>query len=463
MFILIPVLQAADRFDIMTLSKIEGYKSFFDDPRPLYKDLSMKKIIPPEIYSKYIYDVEAMKKLWAEVVGFRAPDVVGKIAPEIRPGTYNYKDKEKYPGIKELMIPEHYKRFNPGAPPFAGNYPEIKIVPTRQYYWALPIAEATKKNLGRTKQDDQGYIISDSYIAGYPYPKPEGKFKAQQIVYNWVKRYGMGESGWLLGWPKGFTKNLKMDFDGATEMVFLRLNGRVMIEPLGWFDQRARERKEEKVTRVSTLAPRDQFGNAFSQLVYLDPNHVDSFLGYINVLRRVRKLSATDTQDPFGGQDWIYDDNENFSQKLEPKNYPYKYEVIGEREYLVPSPDLDGSGYLTSKGLELRGFEFERRPTYVVQLTQLNPAYVYSKRILYIDKETLMLLFIENYDQKGRLYRDAENIYVFHPEMGLFASSLPMARDHIDLHSTVARHFVIPVASWVNRNDVDISSLGKKK
>ena len=33
-------------------------------------------------------------------------------------------------------------------------------------------------------------------------------------------------------------------------------------------------------------------------------------------------------------------------------------------------------------------FEWERRPIYVVELTELDKSYVYSKRVLYIDKET---------------------------------------------------------------------------
>ena len=40
-----------------------------------------QKIMPPEVYKKVTYDVEAMKRTWAEVVGFRSPDVVGKVVP----------------------------------------------------------------------------------------------------------------------------------------------------------------------------------------------------------------------------------------------------------------------------------------------------------------------------------------------------------------------------------------------
>ena len=64
-----------------------------------------------------------------------------------------------------------------------------------------------------------------------------------------------------------------------------------------------------------------------------------------------------------------------------------------------------------SKKIEWRNIEFERRPVYVVQLTQQDPNYVYSKRIMYIDKETFYLFYVENYDQKKRLYR---SLVIFH-------------------------------------------------
>ena len=105
------------------------------------------------------------------------------------------------------------------------------------------------------------------------------------------------------------------------------------------------------------------------------------------------------------GNDFTNDDVGGFSQKMTPKVFPYKYEVIEEREFLVPVLSLDGSLYVTSKELEYRNIEFERRPVYVVRMTQLDKNYQYSKRIIYVDKENFNILLSLAYDQKGRLYR----------------------------------------------------------
>jgi hypothetical protein len=210
-------------------------------------------------------------------------------------------------------------------------------------------------------------------------------------------------------------------------------------------------------------APRDVAGFAQSALYFVDPDKADQLMMYLPSLRRIRKMTSTDSQDPVLGSDNIYDDNEGFMQRLSPTRYPYKYELLEEREYLVPAFVYDGSHYCSSKGLEFRNMKFERRPIYVVKLTQLDKNYVYGHRILYIDKENFLYYQLENYDQKGRLYRTWGVSYSFHEEMGMFSwmGSLLLAKDHIDLHSSVNINYQLP-AVWT-RGDLSIEGYIKQK
>ena len=445
----------------ITFEQMERHKDFFDDPRPLFKNLSYQKILPTKVYSKLTYDVEMMKTAWAEVVGFKAPDVVGKIAPEIKPGIYTYQDKEKFPGLKTLMIPLQYDTFfKPGGPPHAGNFPEIEIIPTRQYYYALPIAEATKKYIGKVKLNDEGYLIPESYEAGLPFPRLSGKFRAQQILYNWEKRYTAWDNTMGLQHLVGFNKDLGMDFDSSANAWLLRLQGRVTMEPYGWYDERAKKLGEVRTFNFMNIAPRDYYGNVLNSISYLDPNKSDQFVVYVNVLRRTRKLSGTDLQDRAVGQDIILDDYEGFNRKFSPKRYPWKFELIDEREYIVPACDQDGATYFSKKGFELRNIKFERRPVYVVKLTQTDPNYIYSSTILYIDQETFLYHHIENYDRKGRLYRTATSTWSDRVEMGMHPMWQGILRDYIDLHSNLSFVYSFP-AAWINREHVNLQSLIK--
>lgn len=445
----------------LTFGEVEKAKAMFDDPAPLYEALSYKKVLPPDVYSQVTFDQEPMKNLWADIVGFKAPDQVGKIAPDVKPGSYNYKDKDKHP-FKELMIPHFYNQFRAPGPPLMGTYSDIKVIPTRQYYWALPIGQATKKNMGKTLLDDKGYLRYDTYESGIPFPRPEGPFKAQQIVYNWEKRYVNGESFITFTQTFGHTKDLRQDFDMKMIGKGLKLEGRVILDPKGWYDDRAKKNQEGRAWLSESFSPKDIFGNVISWVSYNDPNSYDLFLMYISAMRRIRKLSATDTQDPMGGQDLIFEDGDAFLQKLSPTRYPYKFEVLSEREYLLPAYVLDYADYTSSKTKEFVNWEFERRPMYVVKLTQMDKSYVYGHRILYFDKETLILVFTENYDQKGRLYRTGLFRNVFHPDAGMFNISDIVAQDHIDLHTTWQRNYVVPTPK-LTRYDLSAGAMGRTK
>jgi len=442
-----------------THADILKHKAFYDDPRPIYDELNYKKMLPAKVYDSLTYDREAMKKEWADVVGFTAPDVVGSTAPDIKPGVYAHTDKEAY-AFKDLMIPLHYERFKAGGDRFMGDFATINVVPTRQYYWALPVAHATKEHQGKTRLDQDGYLINSSYISGVPFPRPGGEREAKQIVYNWEKRYLHCDAFRSLNVFKGFDEHLREDIDGLGGTAWMRLHGRVLMEPLGRYDERAKKFEESSTVRGTAYAPRDIFGNIQIQLAYLDADKYHQWMMYIPMLRRIRVLSATDTQDPIAGQDMILDDSDGFSQKISKKHYPYDYKLIGEREYLVSAYTLDGSGYLSSDTKELHEWEFERRPVYIVELQQLDKNYVYSRRNLYIDKETFLLLYLENYDQKDRLYRDALMRMYFCPEMGVFAVRDVIARDFVDTHSTYVQMFPVPTPD-LSRDDFDLRRLSR--
>ncbi len=243
----------------------------------------------------------------------------------------------------------------------------------------------------------------------------------------------------------------------------VRLSGRALMPPYGWFDERAKKNGEAKGYLFTQSAPRDIAGMAITALYYLDTDKSDLLLAYIPSMRRIRKMTSTDTQDAVSGQDLIYDDNEGFMQKLSPTRYPYKYEVIEEREYLVVAPTIDGAEYISSKGLEFRNVRMERRPIYVVKLTQQDRNYVYSQRIFYVDKETFMYYHIENYDQKGRLYRTWDCSNGWFPEMGILAGAggLNLQKDIVDQHSGVFQSYVLP-AFW-KRAELTIEASSKQK
>jgi hypothetical protein len=197
---------------MLSPSQVSKIIKMLDDPKDLIVTYPLKDAVPPEVYSMLTFDIDEAKKLTEEIVGLRSPDLVNKIAPEIKPGNYTYQDLENSPGLKDLFIPEFLRHIKPGGPPLIGNVPEFEIIPTRQIYWYTKFCRATKENLGKTKLDKDGYIVPMSWQGGVPFPRPSGNFKAQQIYYNFEKRTENFERCVTLnGESMSFDKNLEMD------------------------------------------------------------------------------------------------------------------------------------------------------------------------------------------------------------------------------------------------------------
>ncbi len=463
--VLLPAAKAETKYPrpetyIPTWDTLEKHKRFFDDPRPYLKEFGLKQILPKEFYDKITFDQEKMKAAWSELVGFKAPDAVGKLHPEIKPGKYTYKDLAQNQGFKKLMVPELYSRIQAPGGNWVGTFSEFEIVPTRQYYWSLPITEMTKKFGNKCKLDSKGYIANKCWEGGFPFSRPAGEFKTQQVMYNMEKfsvYFNFNQNAFFTTRLIGFSSNRKIDYDGKFWVKHMMLSGRALMEPIGYYDSRAKQLNEIDQALIVYSQPRDQAGQAVQQTRYNDSEKPDQNLVYIPAFRRVRKMAGTDTQDAIGGQDVIYDDNGGWAQKLTPNRYPYKMELLDEREYLVIADTTDGNQTIDGKTYEYKNIQLERRPLYVVKLTQLDKNYIYSARILYIDKETFMLHQISNFDQKGRLYRTYVAACGWFPEVGMFAwwGNYNVAMDHVDKHTTIEVPYNIPAV--YNRDDLKIA------
>jgi len=431
---------------IPDLKEIMKQKALVDDSRDLFKTYHPKDTLPPDVWKFMHFDIDKMKEMTAELVGFTAPERVGKIAPEIKPGKYTYKDLEKYPGLKELLLP--HVRVNAGGPPLTCNIQDFEIVPTEQFHWSLPICEATKKNLGKTKLDKDGYRVAFTWDGGVPFPKPSGKFEAQQVYYNFEKRAHQWDFSYLLATESdSCDKNLKVDKYNKMTGFWCKMMGRVFLPPFGWLDERAKENGEYKAYSIVIAAPRVNRGTITLRYEYDDPYKMDVSMLYVPSLRRIRKMGTTDTQDPQG--DMTYDDTNFLSQKVTPVKNPYTFSVE-TREYLLPLAYNTSKAWVDSKnGYALRDLQFQRRPTYVLTMNQQDPNYTYSKRVYYIDHETFQPVYGVFYDQKGRLYRSYLVPYSFFPECGQLTSygQPAVQTDFIDQHTTFQMLVYIP-ASW---------------
>lgn len=442
----------------ISFERFREHKDFFDDPRPVVQDLGWDTLMPPQEYRALVYDREKMAALWKQAVGFAAPGVVGIVAPEITPGTYTCADRDKLPGLQQLMSPAMYARFRPAGPPHCGAFSKLDVVPTRAYWYSLPVAAATARNRGTATLNRDGYLDEQTYRGGLPFPAPAGAHRAWQIVYNWVKGCRGAESFFHTAWSKSFDAHLRQDFDLRFSGSLLRLHARVEMPPLGWFDAGARERGEAWAIGSSCSAPRDMYGNINTAMMFLAWDRDMQFMVYLASLRRACRQSGSALHDQVIGMDGIYEDSYLWSQKITPLRNPYTCAVVAEREMLWPSYTTDGREYLRSGTLQWCALRFERRPCYVLELVQQDPSYIYSRRVLYVDRETFLILEMENYDQAGRLYHTQTPVYAWHPDSGAFQLFQVLQCDHVEAHSTFLLTYGHP-APWMQRDDISLQTL----
>jgi hypothetical protein len=237
--------------------------------------------------------------------------------------------------------------------------------------------------------------------------------------------------------------------------------GRALFPPFGWFDERAEKRGEYTADATQIFEPRANRGTVTMLLRYDDPYTMDPMMIYVPSLRRIRKMSTTDTQDPLG--DSTYDDIGFIRQKITPNRYPYDFDIVDEREYLFPFSYNSARSWIDSNnGYALRDLGLMRRSCYVLQMTQKDPNYIYSKRVYYIDKETFAPGWAEFYDQKGSLYRTFNISRVFIPETGQIVShGTPSWQvDYVDTHSSCQLLIMMPAS--FSRKDFSLEFLIKK-
>jgi hypothetical protein len=148
------------------------------------------------------------------------------------------------------------------------------------------------------------------------------------------------------------------------------------------------------------------------------------------------------------GSDMIWEDFRSYWQKLSPTIFPNEYNLLELREYLLPSTAPYGyARHYPRLGKDY--FCFERRPVYVVEIKSKDPAYVYGRRVLYLDAETFTLLHIQNYDQEGRLWRTWMKNMICEPETGVLHEDVTNIIDHISQHATTLHFTPSCCCKWI--------------
>jgi Protein of unknown function (DUF1329) len=305
------------------------------------------------------------------------------------------------PGVKWCV--EH------GMPITISEYKKIEVA--RRY------REATEKYSGQVKLSPDGRIMS-GYVAGMPFPNidPNDPLVANKIMWNYDRKSLItddvdlrnfdADTGTIYGGDKemGVERHFLLD-----HLRSINYDGRLWQDPKPKYEPNTEE-VQNKSGLYPILEPFDLKGVGTISYRYLDIEKQDDTWLYLPTLRRVRRLSSAQRSDALFGQDTDVDSYYGYAGS--PSWMDWKY--LGEREMLgimhaknFPVKWADGGANFAFDDV------WEPRKVYVIEGTSRLAQYAYSKRIIFIDKETYAVLYSDIFDRAGNLWKVWVNDFTF--------------------------------------------------
>ncbi len=341
----------------------------------------------------------------------RAPRIVGALlagivtlalgAPataQVKAGdTFGKADADK---LKDLL--------SPGVLFFVKKGMTIKVVDPKPIPWPKAYKEATEKFAAQVKVASDNVSI-DNYVAGMPFPTVDlnDPKAALKIMWNYEYRPYPGSDDFVEFEFPVYSGVLSYDrpMNVEREMLLaevrrLYYNGRLYNDPKPVLPAKDEYRFKELLGPV--VAPFDLKGLGALTFRYRSATKQDDTWLYMPTLKRVRRLSTTQRSDALFGQDTDPDSYWGYNGHIAWQ----EWRLLGVKKMLgvfhgehFPMKRCEGGADFTFCD------NWELRDMYVIEGKSKLPQYAYGKRILFIDKEAMVVAYSDIYDQRGEVWK----------------------------------------------------------
>jgi len=311
--------------------------------------------------------------------------------------------------VKDLVSPGMFWCVQHGWP--------MKIVEAQPIPQRKAFTEATEKYSGQVKLTPDGLGLLN-YVAGRPFPQIDtnDKFAPIKIMHNFSMQVTIddldlrnfdADTG-----PISEERPLQVErhflIDHFRRLAYI---GRLYVDPKPEIPNK--EGFHYKETLHPLIEPFDLKGVGFTYYRYTDPAKQDDSWLYLPSLRRVRRLSTAQRSDALFGQDTDQDSYGGYAGQIAWMDW----KLLGQKDALAafhttpfPVKWADGVNDWAFDG------EWEKRPMYIVEGASKLPQYAYSKRVLYVDKETFAIPYSDMYDRGGQLWKVWVNNFTYRKE-----------------------------------------------
>jgi uncharacterized protein DUF1329 len=283
----------------------------------------------------------------------------------------------------------------------------ITVIETKRVEWPKAYKEATEKYAPQVKLSADG-LTASNYVAGQPFPNldPKDPQFALKIMWNYEYGFANGVDDTDLRNFDADTGSIPPNGPMTVERHFLldhlrRLfwTGRLYVDPKPEKPNPNGYRVQQGLYPI--LEPFDLKGVGGLGNRYTDSAKQDDSWLYLPSLRRVRRLSTAQRSDALFGQDADVDSYYGYAGHIAWMDWKF----LGEKEVLGMFHAEHFPVKWNSKVDWAFDDVWEKRKVYVIEGTSKLPQYAYSKRVLFIDKETWGIVFSDIYDRSGELWK----------------------------------------------------------
>ena len=309
---------------------------------------------------------------------------------------------------------------------YASTY-KMPVYPTRRSASApQDIYDATKANVGSAKLADGGNGVTGA-ARGVPFPLPK---TGQEVIWNHLLRYrglgGLRKVGQVAPTRSGNYTLVQLEekflwnyhqLGAATESV-----GNVMA----YFEQKVTAPARLAGTILMVHETLDQVKESRRAWVYNTGQ------------RRVRRAPQVAYDNPGTASDGMRtsDQLDMFNGAID----RYDWKLVGKREVYVPynsyklhSDSLKVADIVTPMHINQEHSRYELHRVWVVEATlKEGKRHIYAKRRFYVDEDSWAVLVVDQYDNRGRMWRVSEGHSINYYDILSFWSTLEV---HMDLLS----------------------------
>lgn len=324
----------------------------------------------------------------------------------------------------EILSYEQVDRLRPYLPPELWAHRDfifyegmrLEVGPAFADYSPPPVyQDATQQQLGKPKIGPEGSI--ENQQAGQPFPIDQidcagdpdaGRKLAWDFDFRW-QGSGPYSIGRYTYWDRG--EQLPLYYEGWARMVQLSHRPEPQYADKEGDLFRGEQRKAAFVIGVD--APFDAKGIGVISYRYKsadgppgDAKNDDTWV-YVPTLRRVRRISTAQRTDAVSGTDFTLDDLNGFSG-IPPQ---YEWKCLGEQD-VIATVNSQVKAYPFTRdhnfgpyGLSFADDRWQLRHAFKFQFEPKNADHPYSRKVIYLDKNTAEILYSFAYDQKGELWK----------------------------------------------------------